>query len=215
MNYNKNRTTIISSRILLLMTFFITLIFSACGKSENTPTMYIEKATLTEEENDIAYLLGVGDNHHFYDFKADDTIQSIQVNTYKLINGEWQVISASNNNFSDTHGRLALSFENLAVGLQLALQGERNRGSLQYSTESDEELVNMTRSTSMLNDKTEIIYEKEIPLAIQFMTTQNSLSSYNVEFFYAPEEYSNSMYEHVFAVSIMYSQKKAHELDLK
>lgn len=166
MNYYKNITTIISSRILLLMTFFITLMFSACSNAGETPNLYIEKATLTEEEKDIAFLLGVGDNHHIYDFKADNGIQSIQVNTYELKNGEWNLLTGSNNNFNDAEGRLALSFANLIDGLQFASLGKNERSSFKHSTEVKEELGNMSQATSMLTGKTKIIYEKEIPSRI-------------------------------------------------
>lgn len=215
MKYYKNIITIISSRILLLITLFITLIFSACSNAGETPKLYIDKAVLTKEEKDIAFLLGVGDNHHIYDFKADDGIQSIQVNTYELKNGEWNLLTGSNNNFNDTQGRLALSFSNLIDGLQVASLGENERSLLKHSTEVKEELGNMSQTTSMLTGKTNIIYEKEIPLVIQIMTTKNSIRSCTVESFYTPEVYTQLEYEHVLAVSILFSQKNVNELSIE
>lgn len=63
-----------------------------CSDTEKTADkMYIEPAKLTEKEEKIAALLGVNTQQKIYDFVLDETVQSIQVNTYRLIDGEWKL----------------------------------------------------------------------------------------------------------------------------
>lgn len=158
-------------------------------------------------------MLGAISEQPIYDFKLDNNVRSVQVNTYELINGAWKLVSGGGQAFSDDKGRLALGFENLAQGLRVALQSEHNSGSTQYSTEPTEDFTGMARATSILNDLTEITYEQEIPLVIQILTAQNSVSSYNVEYFFTPDEYEKHGYEHIYAITIRFSQKTVGELD--
>ncbi len=191
------------------------LSLAACSNPPQKPDMYIEKAELSQQEENIAKLLGDNSDQLIYDFKLDDTIQSVQINTYRLIDGKWQRISGGGGRqFSDDKGRLALDFENLAEGVRIALQSEHNSGSTKYSAEPSEEFAGMGRAASILNDLTEITYEKEIPLVVQILTAQNSISSYNVEYFFKPDEYEKHGYEHVYAITILFSQKTVGELDM-
>jgi len=186
----------------------------ACGNPPPKPDMYIEKAELSQKEEDIAKLLGDNSDQLIYDFRLDDTVQSVQINTYRLTDGEWRMISGGGGQqFSDEKGRLALDFENIAEGLRVALQSEHNSGSTKYSSEPAEEFAGMGRATSMLSDLTEITYEKEIPLVVQISTAQNSINSYNVDYFFSPDEYQKHGYEHVYAITVLFSQKTVGELD--
>lgn len=197
--------------IIIAIVFVLSLV--ACRDKTQKPAMYLEKAKLSEQEENIAKLLGANSDQHIYDFMLDDTVQSVQVNTYELIEGTWKFVSGGGGQaFSDEKGRLALDFENLAEGLRVALQSEHNSGSSKYSTESTEEFEGMGRATSILSDLTEIVYEKEIPLIIQILTTKNTISSYNVDYFYSPDEYEKHGYEHVYAITIRFSQKTVNEL---
>ncbi|KPU45273.1 hypothetical protein OXPF_11650 [Oxobacter pfennigii] len=200
-----------------IITGIIAVIFifslSACSSSVKKPSMYIEKAELSQQEENIAKLLGDNNDQLIYDFKLDDTVKSVQINTYKLIDGKWKMISGGGQQFPDGMGRLALDFENLAEGLRIALQSEHSSGSTKYSAEPAEEITGIGRATSMLNDLTEITYEKEIPLVVQISTAQNSINSYNVDYFFTPDEYQKHSYEHVYAITILFSQKTVGELD--
>ena len=202
-------------RILVsIVAVVMTLTLIACGNTVKKPAMYIEKAQLSVQEENIAKLLGANSEHLIYDFKLDDNVKSVQINTYELINGAWKMVSGGGGQaFSDYKGRLALGFENLAEGLRVALQSEHSSGSTQFSTEPTEDFAGMARATSILNDQTEITYEQEIPLVIQISTSQNSVSSYDVKYFFTPEEYEKHGYEHIYAITIRFSQKTVGELD--
>lgn len=188
---------------------------SACGGTEKKPDMYIEKARLSTQEENIVKLLGGDTLVPIYDFKVDQTLKSIQINTYELEHGEWKRISGGGGHaFADKEGRLALGFENLSEDLRVAIQGENSSGSVKHSTEEKEKFEG-SRSESILNDRKEIVYEQEIPLAVQIFTTQNSISSYQVDCFFEPEKYEDQGYEHVYALTVRFSQKTLNELDME
>lgn len=63
-------------------------------------------------------------------------------------------------------------------------------------------------ATSYLSEETKVVYEKEIPLVIQIMTSKNQVAAYGVDYFEHPEEYERHGYEEVYAVTIKFSQKK-------
>lgn len=201
--------------VIIIVNIAMALSLVACVNTTQKPTIYIEKAQLTEQEESIAELLGANSEQLIFDFKLDNNVKSIQVNTYELVNGEWNLISGGGGRaFADNKGRLALDFENLAEELRIALQSEHSSGSTQYSTEPIEDFTGMTQAASFLNDIAEIVYEQEIPLVIQILTTQNSVSTYNVESFYTPDKYEKHGYEHVYAITIKFSQKTVSELNI-
>ncbi len=190
------------------------LIFSLSACAENKPSqMYIEKAQLTKEEENIAELLGLNQEHLLYDFSIDDTVKSMQINTYELIDGEWHIVAGGGGQtFEDSEGRLALGFDNIADGLRIATQSEHNNGSTSYFKESKNDIAGMGYATSTLTDKREIVYDQEIPLVVQIITSKNEVHSYMVDYFFQPEEYEKYDYEYVYAITILFSQKEVNEL---
>lgn len=193
-----------------------TLAMVACGNTTSKPSLpdlYIEKAQLTEQEESIAKLLGANEDQYIFDFALDDQVKSIQVNSYELTDGSWKLVGGGDWAFSDEKGRIALEFENLAEGLRVAIQSKHSSGSTQYqnSTELAEEFTKMSRVTSILTEQTGINYEQEIPLVIQFLTSRDSVSSYEVDTFFTPEIYETYGYEHIYAITMMFSQKSPGE----
>ena len=187
-----------------------------CSDTEKTAEkMYIEPAQLTEEEEKIAALLGLDTHQKIYDFVLDETVQSIQVNTYRLMDGEWKLETGGGGQaFSDATGRIALSFERLDEGIRIAIQSEHTGGSTKYDSERNEDLNEIgSYTTSILSEKTEFVYEEEIPLAVQIITSKNEVVSYQVDYFNSPEEYEKFGYEGVFAITVRFSQKTVGELD--
>ena len=176
--------------------------------------MYIEPAKLTEEEEKIAELLGLNTKQRIYDFVLDDSVQSIQVNTYRLVDGVWKLESGGGGQaFSDAEGRMALEFERLDEGIRIAIQSVHTGGSTEYKSECNEDLKEIgSFATSVLSEKTDVIYEEEIPLAVQVITSNNQVIFYQVDYFNSPEEYEKLGYEGVFAITVRFSQKTVTEL---
>ena len=201
--------------IALFMVIAGVICMGACSDIPETANeMYIEPAQLTEEEEQIAALLGLNTKQRIFDFVLDKTVQSIQVNTYRLIDGEWKIETGGGGQaFSDAKGRIALGFERLDEGIRIAIQSEHTGGSTEYESERNEDLEEIGGfATSILSEKTEFCYEEEIPLVIQVFTSKNEWRSYGVDYFHCPEEYEKLGYEGVFAITIRFSQKTVDEL---
>ena len=133
----------------------LVLMLSGCAKNEG---MYVEPAQLTQEEQEIAELLGLNTEHRIFDFTVDDTVQTVQVNVYELENGGWSRISGGGGlDFSDcTSGRLALGFDQIASGVRIALQSDKNKSITSYTRETEEE-GSLGCATTVLSDRTEVI----------------------------------------------------------
>lgn len=205
--------------ILWILALCMLLSFAACkpdSAAEET-AMYIEPAQLTEEEENIVKLLDAKENgqNRIFDFVLDDSVQSLQVNTYELVDGAWSLVSGGGGwAFSDRQGRLALNFDKLAEGLRVALQSEHSNSSNSHFSAAEYDFTGMGCATSTLNNRMEFTYEEEIPLVIQIITTKNEVRSYGADYFNHPEEYAKQGYEHVYAVTIRFSQKTLEELSL-
>ncbi len=201
------------TRIWTLLLCVIGSFFLSACTEKSQDQMYIEEAQLTEEEKAIAELLGLNQDYRLFDFEVDDTVKSLQINTYELTDGQWHMIAGGGGQaFEDSEGRLALGFHNLSEGLRISIQSEHHNGSTSYFKESGTELSGMSRTTSVLSGKREIAYDQEIPLVIQIITSKNEVHSYAVDYFFQPEEYEKYDYEHVYAITVLFSQKAAGEL---
>ena len=200
--------------IFAICVFLLLFTFSACTSATAQPEMQIGKAELTESEKDIADLLGADLGNTIYDFAVDDTIETVQVNIYELKDGEWDLISGGGGlAFHDARGRIALDFERLSGGIRVALQSESTCVAAEHSVPPTDETSPMSSATSYMSDNTPIAYEQEIPLVIQIYTTKDEINSYNVDYFSHPEEYQKFGYEHVYAATILFSQKTLGEMD--
>jgi len=204
--------------IVIILAMIVMMSMAGCSdKLKSAEKMYIEPAQLTEEEEKIAALLGLNTKQRIFDFVLDESVQSIQVNTYRLIDGEWKLETGGGGQaFSDMDGRIALDFERLDEGVRIAIQSEHTGGSTEYESERNEDLNEIgSFATSVLSEKTDVVYEEEIPLAVQVITSSNQVMSYQVDYFNSPEEYEKLGYEGVFAITIRFSQKTVAELDVQ
>ena len=203
--------------VIVLMIVGMISIVGCSATPKSAEKMYIEPAQLTEEEEKIAELLGLNTKQRIFDFVLDESVQSIQVNTYRLIEGVWTLETGGGGQaFTDTEGRIALGFERLDEGIRIAIQSEHTGGSTEYNSERNEDLMEIGGfATSVLSEKTEFDYEEEIPLAVQVITSNNQVVSYQVDYFNSPEEYEKLGYEGVFAITIRFSQKTVGELDIQ
>jgi hypothetical protein len=189
------------------------LLFSVCAcTGASSQKMYIEPARLTEEEKRIAELLGLNQAYRIYDFHVDETVKAMRVNAYEWIDGEWKIMMGGGGRaFSDSEGRLALGCENIADELRIAVQSEHENSAVSYSSEAAEDTAGLGHTSSSFSGKEEIGYEREIPLLIQIVTSKNEVRSYSTDYFFQPEEYEKYGYEHVYAVTVLFSQKPLHE----
>ena len=191
----------------------LALLLCACT-AEAAPAMYIEPARLTEEEESIAKLLGADTDQHLFDVVLDGTAKKVSVCAYELVDGKWGPwIGGDGSGMSlkedERKGRLAFGFQDLRKDFREAVQFEKDFSAVSWEAPEEEEPdpEGMSRTTAFLSNRTEIVYEREIPIAIQINTTKNEVSSYDPEYFFQPEEYAKFGYEHVYALTVLFSQE--------
>ena len=193
--------------LLLLMAALMLPALSACAgeaRQDREPEMYIEPALLNEDEEKMAQLLGGMDGQHIFDFSVDDSVQSLSIKLWKLEDGEWTDWQADRQMLIEGSGRIALGFDDITAGCRIAVQTQSGFNASTGSSEPDEELEAMGRTTAQ---RREIEYDKEIALAIQTFTDKNEVISYDPEYFEHPEEYEKLGYEGVFAITACFSQE--------
>lgn len=199
----------------------VLLALSACGCGvTGGVSMSVSPAQLSAEEEALARLLDVNmDSYRIFDFQTEGKgnakssgVQSVQVTLYELEGGEWTVKAQSQRAFSDAAGRIALSFGKITEGIHLAVQGESAFDSMSLEMDPEAGTSSMSYTTSMLTESAVMDLDKETPLAIQIVTSKNDIISYGVQYFDMPREYARHNYEHVYAVTLMFSQKTVYEL---
>ncbi len=194
----------------LLLVIILALGISACAgdvPQAQEPEMYIEPAQLNEDEKKMAQLLGGLEGQTIFDFSADDSVRSLTITGWKLENGEWKAQFMDGQRLDEGSGRIALGFEDIAAGCRIAVQTQSGFNASTGSSEPDEKLEGMGRTTAYLPQRREIEYEEEIALVIQTFTDKNEVISYDPEYFKYPEEYEKLGYEGVFAVTACFSQE--------
>ena len=195
---------------ILALCALMALVLCGCG-AEAAPPMYIQPAELTEEEEAIAKLLGADTEQHLFDVVLDGTAKKVSVNTYVLKDGKWELVTGGGGmalKEGVKEGRMAFGFEDLRSEYREAVQFGKDFTAVSYGSPDEiEDPEGMGRAMSLVAGRTEIVYEKEIPLAIQVNTTKNTIISYDPEYFFQPEEYEKLGYEHVYALTVTFSQK--------
>lgn len=189
----------------------LALVLSGCT-AEAAPEMYIEPAQLSEEEEAVAKLLGADTDQHLFDVVLDGTAKKMRTAIYELVDGEWQVRSAGRMALDEgtAKGRMAFGFDDLRGEYREAIQFESGDFSAikhGRAEELEERDSNLSRTIAYLSNRREIVYDREIPLVVQINTSKNEVSSYDPEYFFQPEEYEKFGYEHVYALTVTFSQE--------
>lgn len=192
--------------ILILLILVLGISLYACGGKKNNKSVNdskIEVASLTEEESNILKLFGVDANSKIFDYVVDEKAKSIHIKQYILDEtSEWKERSGSSSRIGELKGRIAISI-NENGGLRLALQDKNGVSSSNYNPESLNDITDYGKSTSWA-DSSDIVYNQEIPLAVQIITTSNSISSYGVESFFDPSKFQET--DTVTAITITFSE---------
>ena len=194
---------------VLALFVLLALTLGSCG-AEAAPPMYIQPAELNEEEAAIAKLLGADTEQHLFDVVLDGPAKKVSVNTYELEDGAWELVSGGGGmalKDGVKKGRMAFGFQDLRGEYREAIQFGEDFTAVSYGSAGEEAEDGLGRTTSFLAGCTEIVYEKEIPIAVQINTAKNVVTSYDPEYFFRPEKYEKLGYEHVYALTVTFSQK--------
>lgn len=201
--------------------FLAALLALALGGCRAAPTgsgsKTIAPVELTKEETALAQLLNVNmDGYRIFDYQVgkagDGGVKSVQITLYELKEGEWAPVSQNRRALSDPDGRIALGFSKIPEGVELTLQSENMLDTSTLETVPGDNASSMTYATSVLTGSASIELDKETPLVVQIATTKSEISSYDVKYFEMPREYDKHGYEHVYAITALFSEKTVYEL---
>lgn len=195
----------------LALAALLALGLAGCGadkdKEENKGgDMYIQPAQLSEEETALVELLGVGmGSHHIFDFRAKGA-KSLQVNVYELIDGEWsRVPGGAEVGLWAGSGRMVLTFGKMTEGVRLVVQAD-GIFSTSFQVTPEDDVSGMAFGTATLDaSPAEMELEQEIPLVLQMANSKNELRMYSVDYFGMPRELAKTGYEHIYAVTVIFS----------
>lgn len=208
--------------ISLFLAAALTLSLAGCGmmnkgkKEDGSGDMTIQPAQFTEEENALLDLLAIqADNYRIFDFqlKENSGVQSMSLTTYELVEGDWKAIAQSQKAFTDPEGRIALTVGKITDGVTTAVQSASGGGSDTYTPTPEDDVSNMTFATSKLSGPASIELDQEIPLLLQVATAKSEFTTYDVDYFGMPRELAKHGYEHVYAVTVMFSEKTPAQLN--
>ena len=173
-------------------------------------------AKLSAEETALTELLDVGMNsHRMFDFQMGSEtqgVQSVMLRAYELVDGDWADIATQVYPFSDAAGRIALTFGKMPDGVRAAVQGESGTNSSSFAPVVEGDASAMTYATSVLTESPSVGFDEEVPLVLQVATSKSEFSTYNVEYFGMPRELAKHDFDHVYAVTVTFSQKAAGEV---
>lgn len=188
---------------LLVLLLLPTLLLTACGGQK---AMVIETAKLSKAEENIKKLLGnAHGSEYIFDFRLDDQVKSIEVNTYELEDGAWKLTSGGGGQSLDEKaGRLALKFDVLGEDLRVAIQTGDEISASEFRSAEPLENYGSTATGSMPHAVIE--YGKEIPLALQVNTSKTAVRALDPEgAFRNPGEIAEYGYERVCLLTVMFS----------
>lgn len=189
-------------RLFALM-LLVVLLLAGCSSQK---TMTIQAAQLTKAEENIKKLLGNAHGCEYtFDFRLDDQVKSMQINTYALDDGAWKLISGGGGqSLEKKSGRLALKFETLGQELRVAVQAGDEISASEFRSPEDMENHGSTATGSMPHALIE--YGKEIPLVMQVNTSKTAIRALDPEgAFRNPEELAGYGYERVCLLTVMFS----------
>lgn len=193
---------------LALLLVLLALVLTGCADETG---MYVGPAQLNDAERAIADLLKRPASHGplMLDFSLDDTVRTITLTGYELVEGEWQpVLPGSSLACEAAEGRMALDFDILPEGLGVYITGAEESGSSKsyHDADSEMDMTGLSRLTSVIADRTTVEYEVEIPIVMQVFDGGNATYSLDMSDFAAPEAIAQRGYAHVYALTVTFSR---------
>ncbi|MBP3636790.1 MAG: hypothetical protein J6K13_04455 [Clostridia bacterium] len=166
---------------------------------EKKPAMYMEPAE--------AQPLYPASFNQTYNFRMDDGLKSVVMEIWELKDGQWTDLGGGRIGASLREGQFSLSFNDLPKGITYSVDG----ASYTYTVNKDFAVdfapaADNGLYTTMLTQLQEITYETPIPVAMQIYTANQSPQFIGTHFFYQPEKLASEGHDHVYAVTLTFSQ---------
>ena len=202
----------------LFLAALMVLALTACGADkdkdkEKEGGMTIAPAQLTEEESALVNLLGVDlGTYRIFDFQVEGA-KSFQIDSYELVGNDWNPVNIGQSTFEpEGTGRIALRFGKMTEGVLIRYQGADGHGGSGFSMLAQPDETGLTFATSALDGPAAVELDAEIPLVLQVASSKGEFSTYGVGYFGMPRELAKNGYEHVYAITVMFSQKPISQL---
>lgn len=171
--------------------------------------MTLQTARLSQQEQRLLALIGSADT--LFDYQADSELGSVQLQCYQLdANCQWQPISGGGQyNVSSSGGRLALQFTALADGLRVGIQSKNGAVSASRKTAPQQTVLpEGVQWETVMAGTTDIIYQEELPLLIQYQRPSDEFVAYQISDFYHPERFRQQGFQQVYALTIRFSRSQ-------
>lgn len=185
-------------RIFLLMLLCAALLLTGCA--DQKPAMYMESAEASSHRHES--------HQQAYDFRMDEQLQSVVMEIWELVDGQWTALGGGRFGASLKEGQFLLAFDSLPEGVTYSVGGE----SFTYTVNKDFSLDFAPASgdilyTTTLSQLKEISYETPIPVAMQLYTANPNTKYIGTDFFHQPELIAAEGHEHVYAVTLTFSKE--------
>lgn len=192
--------------VYLFCALALLLLLSACDAQKKPAAMEIMYADLTEAEQGVFQLMK---EHHaaLFDFALEAPAGQIQTRAYRLgDDGAWEPVGGGAFTFEEKEGRLALTFDRLSDGFRTAVQGQ-GMISNQNEAHIQEGRIEESVTTGFAQGPaTKIVWDEEIPLALQIVAPREIPVSCSTTYYFRPENLTNQGYEQVYAVTVAFSK---------
>lgn len=191
--------------MLMIISFILIISLVSCNNTANDKEMKLTATQLTKEESDVLNLLGYNSNYKIYDYALNNKAKSIKMKFYTLdVNGIW----VENGEFSSAdvalNGRISISTFGETENLRISYLDEYGVSVWTSDSEVYKNLEAMSRTITWA-EGADIVYNQEIPLAIQILTNSDRISSYGVDNFKDSEKFKG--HDVVNAVTITFYEK--------
>lgn len=196
-------------RAFFLMLLCAILLLTGCAQqpaADDKPAMYIEPTQLTAQEELIKSIASQGRNCNIYDFQLGKEQLGITVSVYRLENNQWELYTGGSQLHlpaQEGKGRFALNFGPLTEGILTSMLDEKSNVMTLRQAPADilYDVSGLNVTTTQLSELAEVHYGEEIPLVLQFISSQLPEDNPNAVITIQPEDLAALGYEHVFFVT--------------
>lgn len=187
---------------------------SGCSSVE-TSSSFMEKASLTAEEAEIADMFQEDGKDSVLDFTVDETVQSVHFQIDELQDGQWvkkEDIGGIEFFEKGNKGRILLNFTSLqdeSGEIVIKDNGSVVKVFLPNTADFGEEMQSSSH-TKLVTEKTKIEYEKEIPLFIECWDKEN-VAMRTADPMANPQSFAEAGNDHTYLLTAVFSQKDLAE----
>lgn len=172
-------------------------------------------AELSEEEQRIIDLSAASRSLAIYDFTADEQLQKITAYAYQLADdGTWHRISAAGVTFNEPQGRLSIAFDLIGETVSLSVQGEQDTSRARHQRDNADDLSaqldeeQLITVTEQRDEAAEIVYDEEIPMAIQGMSSDSAIASLSLDDYDNIPALLADGYQQAYALTLVFSAQE-------